>query len=60
MKKGSLNGEIEIFKMLMRHHGGEKKLWSVLRVPREEEEDGKNLGRELKVLKGDRTMTSTG
>jgi len=24
--------------------GGEKKVWSVVRVPSEEEEDGKNLG----------------
>lgn len=42
--------------MLMRYHGGEKKVWSVVRVPSEEAEDGKNLGRELKVLKGERTM----
>jgi len=42
--------------MLMRYHGGEKKVWSVLRVPREEEEDGRNLGRELEVLKRERTM----
>lgn len=42
--------------MLMRYHGGEKKVWSVLRVPSEEEEDGRNLGRELGVLKRERTM----
>jgi transposase len=42
--------------MLMRHHGGEKKVWSVVRVPSEEEEDGRNLGRELGVLKEERTM----
>jgi transposase len=44
--------------MLMRYHGGEKKVWSVVRVPSEEEEDGKNLGRELEVLKKERTMHS--
>ena len=42
--------------MLMRHHGGEKKVWSVVRVPSEEVEDGRNLGRELGVLKEERTM----
>lgn len=44
--------------MLMRHYGGEKKMWSVVRVPREEEEDARNLGRELEVLKRERTMHS--
>jgi len=44
--------------MLMRYHGGEKKVWSVVRVPSEEAEDGKNLGRELEVLKKERTMHS--
>ena len=44
--------------MLMRYHGGEKKVWSVVRVPREEEENGRNLGRELEVLKRERTMHS--
>jgi transposase len=42
--------------MLMRYHGGEKKVWSVVRVPREDEEDGRNLGRELEILKKERTM----
>jgi transposase len=44
--------------MLIRYHGGEKKVWSVVRVPREEEENGRNLGRELEVLKRERTMHS--
>ena len=44
--------------MLMRYHGGEKKVWSVVRVPSEEAEDGMNLGRELEVLKKERTMHS--
>jgi transposase len=44
--------------MLLRYHGGEKKVWSVVRVPGEEEENGRNLGRELEVLKRERTMHS--
>ncbi|MCP4647389.1 MAG: transposase, partial [bacterium] len=44
--------------MLLRYHGGEKKVWSVVRVPSESEEDGRNLGRELEVLKRERTMHS--
>jgi transposase len=42
--------------MLMRYCGGEKKLWSVVRVPTPQEEDGRQLGRELEVLKKERTM----
>lgn len=42
--------------MLMRYHGGEKKVWSVVRVPSEAEEEGRNLGRELHVLKKECTM----
>jgi transposase len=42
--------------MLMRYHGGERKMWSVVRVPSVEAEDGRNLNRELEVLKKERTM----
>jgi transposase len=42
--------------MLMRYHGGERKLWSVVNVPNVEAEDGRNLNRELEVLKKERTM----
>jgi transposase len=42
--------------MLMRYHGGERKLWSVVNVPSVEAEDGRNLNRELEVLKKERTM----
>jgi len=42
--------------MLMRYYGGEQKVWSVVRVPHNEEEDRRNLGRELRVLKRERTM----
>jgi transposase len=44
--------------MLMRYHGGERKVWSVVRVPSPEQEDGRNLGRDLKVLKKEGTMHS--
>ena len=44
--------------MLMRYHGGERKVWSVVRVPSVEQEDWRNLGRELRTLKKERTMHS--
>lgn len=40
----------------MRYHGGEKKLWSVVNVPSVEDEDGRNLNRELDVLRRERNM----
>ena len=40
---------------LMRYFAGEKKIWSVVRVPSEQEED-RQLGRELEVLKQEKTM----
>jgi transposase len=42
--------------MLMRYHGGERKLWSVVRVPSVEDEDGRSLNRELEALRKERTM----
>jgi transposase len=44
--------------MLMRYHGGEKKVWSIVRVPSVEAEEGMNLGRELETLKKERTRHS--
>jgi len=44
----------KLLRMLMRYHGGERKLWSVVRVPSEEAEDGRNLNRELEVLSKER------
>lgn len=41
--------------LLMRYESGEKKVWSVVRVPSVEQEDGRQLSRELEVLKGERT-----
>lgn len=46
----------KLLSMLMRYHGGERKLWSVVRVPSVEQEDGRNLNRELEVLNKERTM----
>jgi transposase len=46
----------KLLQMLMRYHGGERKLWSVVNVPNVEAEDGRNLNRELEVLKKERTM----
>jgi transposase len=46
----------KLLSMLMRYHGGESKLWSVVRVPSVEAEDGRNVNRELEVLKKERTM----
>ena len=41
---------------LMRYCAGEKKIWSVVRVPKEQDEDDRQLGRELEVLKQEKTM----
>jgi transposase len=41
--------------MLLRHRAGEKKMWSVVRVPRVEDEDRRQLHRELLTAKRDRT-----
>jgi transposase len=45
----------KLLRMLMRYHGGERKLWSVVRVPSMEAEDGRQLGRELESLNKERT-----
>jgi transposase len=43
--------------MLLRYHGGgERLLWRVVRVPSVAEEDGRQLHRELEVLKRERIM----
>jgi transposase len=41
----------KLLSMLMRYYGGESKLWSVVRVPRVEDEDARQLHRELEQLK---------
>jgi transposase len=46
----------KLLQMLMRYHGGERKLWSVVNVPSVEAEDGRQLNRELETLNKERTM----
>jgi transposase len=46
----------KLLHMLMRYYGGERLLWRVVRVPSVEEEDGRQLHRELEVLKKERNM----
>jgi transposase len=41
--------------MLLRYHSGEPKVWHVVRVPSLEQEDGRQLHRELSSLKRERT-----
>lgn len=41
--------------MLIRWDAGDRRVWSVVRVPSIEEEDGRHLHRELKAVKKDRT-----
>lgn len=44
--------------MLVRYDEGERKVWSVVRVPTEEEEDNRHLHRELSTLRTERTRTT--
>lgn len=46
---------VKLVVMLMRWDAGEHKVWSVVRVPTEEQEDGRQLHRELESLKEERT-----
>ena len=46
----------KLLQMLMRYHGGERKLWSVVNVPSAEAEDVRHLNRELETLNRERTM----
>jgi transposase len=46
---------IKLLSMLIRWHNGEKKIWSVVRVPTVTDEDRRQLHRELIELKGQRT-----
>jgi transposase len=45
----------KLLTMLLRHTAGEKKVWSVVRVPSVDEEDRRQLHRELTTAKQDRT-----
>ena len=55
VKKDRVDSKMLLIK-LMRYFAGEKKIWSVVRVPKEQEEDDRQLGRELEVLKQEKTM----
>ncbi len=44
--------------MLIRHHQGECKVWSIVRVPSPEEEDRRQLHRELRAAKKEKTRTT--
>ena len=46
----------KLLAMLIRYHGGERQVLRVVRVPSVAEEDGRQLHRELEVLKKERTM----
>jgi len=46
----------KLLSMLLRWHGGEKKVWKVVRIPTPEEEDRRQLHRDLLELKGQRTQ----
>ncbi|RPI33833.1 MAG: IS110 family transposase [Chloroflexota bacterium] len=45
----------KLLTMLIRYHMGEKKVWSVVNVPSLEEEDRRQLHRELMAVKAERT-----
>jgi transposase len=46
----------KLLRMLLRYWGGENKVWSVVRVPSEQDEDTRHLHRSLENLKKERTM----
>ncbi len=45
----------KLLKLLLRHNGGERKVWSVVRVPGVQDEDRRHLHRELATLRTERT-----
>lgn len=48
----------KLLTMLMRYHQGEQKVWSIVHVPSLEEEDQRQLHRELMAIKAERTKHS--
>jgi len=48
----------KLLRMLIRYDSGEKKVWSVVRVPSVAAEDNRHLPRQLKALKAERTRHS--
>jgi transposase len=47
---------VKLVSMLQRYHAGEKKVWGVVQVPGVEDEDRRQLHRDLLELKGERTQ----
>jgi transposase len=47
-----------LLRLLMRYWGGERKVWSVVRVPSDEAEDARHLHRDLQTRRGDRTRVT--
>ena len=45
----------KLLNLLLRYHGGEKKVWSIVRVPSVVDEDTRQLHRDLQELKDERT-----
>jgi transposase len=45
----------KLLSLLLRYHSGERKVWSVVRVPSVTDEDARQLHRELQELKDERT-----
>jgi len=45
----------KLLTMLMRYHHGEKKVWSIVHVPSPEDEDQRQLHRDLMALKAEQT-----
>jgi len=48
----------KLLAMLVRYHAGESKVWSVVRVPTVDEEDRRQLHRELRTLKKERARVT--
>ena len=46
---------VKLLSMLLRYHAGEKKVWSVVRVPEPADEDRRHLHRELITVQDERT-----
>jgi transposase len=46
----------KLVRMLLRYHDGERKVWSVVRVPSPEDEDRRQLHRDLEQLKAEQTQ----
>jgi transposase len=46
---------VKLVNLLLRYYGGERKVWSVVRIPSVSDEDGRQLHRELESLMKERT-----